>query len=153
MGHVNKSDDVTKLMKHVTLKDNSPIVFSALWLVTTHGNHVYYWKYLTYLCKTNIKYLMVTSQCKVPHSSIFVNTHYIGLFAAQILFKFQQILSSHASVISYKSFARKAKRLIHYWKALVYHWNVSQQKNLKLMEHGLFREIPWLSNDRKLSCS
>ena len=41
MGHVNKLMTYPMLMRHVT-KNNSPIVFSALWLVTTYGSHPYY---------------------------------------------------------------------------------------------------------------
>ena len=41
-GHVIKVMTYRMLMSHVTLKHNTPIVFFALWLVTTWSSHVYY---------------------------------------------------------------------------------------------------------------
>ena len=35
MGHVNSDDVFPMLMSHMTPQNNSPIVFAALWLVTT----------------------------------------------------------------------------------------------------------------------
>ena len=42
MGHVNKVMTCPMLMRHVTLSNNSSIVFLALWLVTPVISHVYY---------------------------------------------------------------------------------------------------------------
>ena len=45
-GHVNKLMTYPMLMSHVTLKNNTPIVFAALWLVTDIVGHVYYLRLL-----------------------------------------------------------------------------------------------------------
>ena len=131
-----------------------------------HGNRLFHldawsnctnallrWKFKELLARNNsMAVIFETQSARKTLSTVLAYTKSV-CSRFRLLFKFQQIRSSRASLICYKIFASKTKRLICYWKALAYHWNVSHQKKLKLMEHGLFREIPWLSNDRKLSCS